>query len=283
MHVSSSESSDSEDHSDGDSSTTNDVSVKDSELKERLYEYLSDVKSEGSFSPYQHASLFPNPGLYIKKLGRVVPLPLSDHDAKAIAANSTLAPFGMKDQTVVDTTVRNTSEINASEFEFRNPAWQPFFKQITKRAIEGLGVDAEKTVEAQSYKLLLYEEGAFFKAHKDSEKVPGMFASLIICLPSCSKYTGGDVHLTHGSEKRVLNTSKFSGYDLSALAWYSDVKHEIKPVTSGYRLVLAFNLIANSGTVISANVLDERRLHLQSYLQVWREGSFYDLAGLRFL
>lgn len=212
MHVSSSGSSDAEDHfsshPDSDSST-NDIPVKDSELKERVYQYLSDVNSEGSFSSYQHASLFPNPGLYIKKLGRVIPLPLSDDDAKAIAVNSTLAPFGKADETVVDRSIRNTWEIKASEFDLRNPAWQPFFNQITKKAVEGLGVDPEVTVEAQSYKLLLYEEGAFFKAHKDSEKVPEMFASLIICLPSCSEHAGGDVHLTHRSEQRVLNTSKF--------------------------------------------------------------------------
>ncbi|QDS73371.1 hypothetical protein FKW77_007200 [Venturia effusa] len=271
MHVSSSESSEPEDLSESVSSTTNDVPVEVSELKDRLYACLSEVKSEGSFSSYQHASMFPNPGLYIKKLARVVPLPLSDHDAREIAANSALAPFGKKDETVVDTTVRNTWEINASEFEFRNPAWQPFFKQITDKAVKQLGVDSDAIVEAQSYKLLLYEEGAFFKAHKDSEKVLGMFASLIICLPSCSGHTGGDVCLTHGTEKRVLSTSKTSGYDLSVLAWYSDVKHEIKPITSGYRLVLTFNLIAASRKANSAATLNERRLHLQSLLHVWRE------------
>lgn len=72
-------------------------------------------------------------------------------------------------------------------------------------------------IEAQTYTLLLYEEVAFFKAHRDSGKVPGMFESLIICLPSCSEHTGGDVHLTHGSDMKVLSTSKTSGYDLMIL------------------------------------------------------------------
>jgi hypothetical protein len=253
---------------DSGSESSNDVPAKGSKLREKLYECLSNVKAKGSFSTHHHATLFPNPGLYIKDLG-TIPLPLSDHHAKAIAAISSLAPLGMKDQTVVDTAVRTTWELNSSAFKFQNPVWQPFFHQLVKEATEGLGVDADVSVEAQSYKLLLYKEGAVFNAHKDSEQVPEMFGSLIICLPSV--HEGGDVHLTHRSEKRVFSTAKTSQYDLSALAWYSDVKHEIRPVTSGYRIVLTFNLVANSRGVRSANQLIEKRMRLHSLSQLWKE------------
>lgn len=78
----------------------------------------------------------------------------------------------------------------------------------------GLGV--ETAVRPEGYKLLLYEEGTFFKAHEDSGKVPGMFGTLVICLPS--KHAGGEVHLSHAGQKKALNTATTSEFDLTALS-----------------------------------------------------------------
>jgi hypothetical protein len=62
-----------------------------------------------------------------------------------------------------------------------------------------------------------------------------MLASLIIVLPS--RFEGGEVHI-----------SPSSGFATSALDWYTDVTHEVKPVTSGYRLAISYNLVnASSG------------------------------------
>jgi len=55
------------------------------------------------------------------------------------------------------------------------------------RVAEGLGVNGP--IEAELYKLLVYDEGSFFVSHRDTEKVPGMFATLVLVLPSTS--TGG--------------------------------------------------------------------------------------------
>jgi hypothetical protein len=68
-----------------------------------------------------------------------------------------------------------------------------------------------------------------------------MFGTLVICLPSA--HTGGEVHLLHGGKEVALSTAPDSFSGLSALAWYSDVQHETKPVASGYRLVLTYNLV----------------------------------------
>lgn len=131
----------------------------------------------------------------------------------------------------------------------------------------GLGVEAP--VRAESYMLLLYEKDAFFKAHKDSEKVPGMFGTLVICLPS--KHTGGEIHLSHAGQKKSLETATTSAFDLTALSWYSDVKHEIRPITSGYRLVLTYNLVDASGSTgkQSAAQLYEKRNELEGLLRLW--------------
>ena len=71
-----------------------------------------------------------------------------------------------------------------------------------------------------------------------------MFATMIILLPS--RYTGGEIHLTHASETQVVDFSASSLANTAVLAWYTDVLHEVKPVTSGYRLALSFNMIHTS-------------------------------------
>jgi hypothetical protein len=40
---------------------------------------------------------------------------------------------------------------------------------------------------ADLYKLLAYDPGSFFVNHRDTEKVAGMFATLIIVLPSVAE------------------------------------------------------------------------------------------------
>ena len=67
---------------------------------------------------------------------------------------------------------------------------------------------------------------------------------MIILLPS--RYTGGEIHLTHASETQVIDFSASSLAETAVLAWYTDVLHEVKPVTSGYRLALSFNMIHTS-------------------------------------
>jgi len=51
------------------------------------------------------------------------------------------------------------------------------------------------------------------------------------------------VHVSHGNDKDVFNISPSSEFRISALAWYTDVTHEVKPVTSGYRLAISYNLV----------------------------------------
>jgi hypothetical protein len=56
-----------------------------------------------------------------------------------------------------------------------------------------------------------------------------MFGTLVICLPS--PHTGGGVVLRHAGQEKTYKTSEAQP---SILCWYSDVHHEVLPVTSGY-------------------------------------------------
>ncbi|KAF2747006.1 hypothetical protein M011DRAFT_468289 [Sporormia fimetaria CBS 119925] len=224
----------SEDDSDDSGSTT---STHDA-LRWRLWQCLETAKHDGTFYYLERLETYVNPGLYIHKLGQVG-LPTARRDAAAMAKVSKKAPFGKGSETLVDLSVRKTFELDSSEFECQHPAWQAFLDSVVLSAAESMGVKVK--MRAERYKLLLYEEGAFFKSHHDSENVPGMFGTFVKCLPS--EHTGGDVHVSHGNEKILLRTSDNLKFDMSALAWYSEVHHRVEPVTSGYRAVLTFNLV----------------------------------------
>lgn len=51
---------------------------------------------------------------------------------------------------------------------------------------------------------------------------------------------------------------------------YSDVMHEIKPVTSGYQLVLTYNLVQETpSSSLSAATMDESMIQLRNALDLW--------------
>jgi hypothetical protein len=70
-----------------------------------------------------------------------------------------------------------------------------------------------------------------------TEKIPGMFGTLVTCLPSA--HEGGNVVLKRCGKKMVNKTSEAAQ---SYACWYSDVTHEVLPVHSGYRWVLTYNM-----------------------------------------
>ncbi|ETW97697.1 MAG: hypothetical protein ETSY1_21640, partial [Candidatus Entotheonella factor] len=82
---------------------------------------------------------------------------------------------------------------------------------------------------------------SFFAPHRDSEKVNGMFATLVVNLPS--RHEGGSLVVSHDDETRTIDFDGPAGaYSMQYAAFYTDCKHEIEPVTSGYRVNLIYNL-----------------------------------------
>ena len=126
----------------------------------------------------------PLPGLSVKGVGPIG-LPLINAQAKQIIEKSTQAPFGRGAETVVDTSVRLCRQVEAADVELGGN-WDAVIQNQAQRYCTTLGAqkEGEEMVEARLYKMVLYEEGGFFKAHKDTEKEPGMFATLVVQLPA---------------------------------------------------------------------------------------------------
>ena len=81
----------------------------------------------------------------------------------------------------MDTSVRLCRQIEATDVELGEGFEAAIQKQAQKYGTSlGAQEEGENLVEARLYKMVLYEKGGFFKAHKDTEKEPGMFGSLVV-------------------------------------------------------------------------------------------------------
>ncbi|KAB8251929.1 hypothetical protein BDV35DRAFT_387690 [Aspergillus flavus] len=218
------------------------------DIKNGLNLVLDKVRSTGSFMTSANIDTAVNPGLYIPDVGNIG-LPISTEHAKAIIQSCHPSPYGKGTETLVDESVRKSWQLDASQFALQNPRWQLQVELFVDKAVTGLGLTANgREVKAKLYKLLIYEEGAFFLPHRDSEKADGMFGTLAVCLPS--KHEGGDVIVSHSRDQLKFQTAPTSEFGISWAAWYADVTHEVKPVTSGYRVVLIYNLIHRPSTAL---------------------------------
>lgn len=191
------------------------------------------------------------PGLEVAGIGDVG-VPISAADAKRLIQQAAQAPYGWGEQTIVDTNVRCVWQLEPAQFQLRNPEWKSCLALIVEAVRQEFGI-AQK-VEAQLYKLLVYEKGSFFTPHRDTEKAERMFATLVVCLPS--KHEGGTLIVSHdGQTKRIDFGGAASQFQIQYAAFYADCQHEVTPVASGYRVCLVYNLaIAKSKQQPSAPV-----------------------------
>ena len=72
-----------------------------------------------------------------------------------------------------------------------------------------------------------------------------MFGTMALVLPS--RYEGGALAVSHAGATREFDYSKEGAYGTHYLGFYADCKHEIRPVTSGHRLALVYNLVQTGG------------------------------------
>src|SRR4051812_21878322 len=95
-----------------------------------------------------------DPGIVVDGLG-VVRLPLQRGIAKKLVAQCQVAPYGKGTQTLVDTRVRKTFELDPQKFRL-SQEWNEVVAGVAQLAAAQLGLPAEQ-VEARLYKLLVYE------------------------------------------------------------------------------------------------------------------------------
>ena len=104
-------------------------------------------------------------------------------------------------------------------------------------------------IDKNTFYLLSYKPGQFFKPHKDgcSQDSFGN-KSLITALLYLSNPIGGDIRFYNEHEKGIVFTSDTNFIDIKCnkntliLMWH-DIKHESLPVLKGVKYVLRFNIL----------------------------------------
>jgi predicted 2-oxoglutarate/Fe(II)-dependent dioxygenase YbiX len=206
------------------------------DINDDLAEVLKTIRRPGDFFAGGAFDLIP-PGITVEGVGPLA-LPVLPEQAALLIAAAEMAPYGRGEKTIVDTSVRRSWQIEPGRVRFSGKRWTETLEGVVARAALGLGV--EDRVTAEFYKFLIYDTGGFFVSHRDTEKSPGMFATLVISLPSVA--TGGEILVRHGGREARLAMTSDDAAEARFAAFYADCVHEVLPVASGRRVTLVYNL-----------------------------------------
>lgn len=234
---------------------------------EELAQVLQTVQRPGDFYASGRLEISP-PRMVVEGVGEIS-LPLLPVQAEQLIALADRAPYGRGPKTLIDTSVRRTWQIQPQRARFLGKGWQTTVERATALAAELLGVD--EPVSAELYKLLMYDKGSFFVSHRDTEKAPGMFATLVLALPSiCS---GGELVVRHQDREARLDLANDDPGLMAFAAFYADCVHEVLPITAGYRATLVYNLTrqAREGRLVPPNY-EAEAARVRELLRGWAEG-----------
>lgn len=233
-------------------------------INDALAAVLQTVQTPGDFFAAGECALHV-PLIEVDSVGPIA-LPVLPAQAAQLIAVAERAPYGRGEDTLVDTAVRRTWQIGAERVHIKGRHWQAMLDGVVELAATGLG--AGTGVEAELYKLLVYDEGSFFLEHRDTEKSPGMFATLIVALPSL--HTGGELVIRHRDREARLDLRCSDVSELAWAAFYADCVHEVLPITSGCRLVLVYNLRRKGrGRLPRPQSYDKETVALERMLRAW--------------
>lgn len=215
--------------------------------RDRLVTLLGGGATPGAYSAQRTAPV-DDLCLDVPGMGQVL-LPVPETQAKRLCELGRPAKYGRGEQTLVDPKVRDTWEIPKSRVKIDKRRWDKTLVPILDRLRADLDLPPGCVLKAEFHSMLVYARGQFFVPHQDSEKADAMIGSLVVTLPS--PFTGGALVVEHGGETATYRSSKKS---LSFVAFYADCRHQVKPVRSGYRIVLTYNLLLQGDTATAAMV-----------------------------
>jgi predicted 2-oxoglutarate/Fe(II)-dependent dioxygenase YbiX len=207
-----------------------------SSIGDALLDCLRSVDRPGDYCVGGQRQIF-MPAIDVGGVGRIA-FPLLPEQAERLIATAEAAPYGRGEKTLVDRQVRRTWQIEPGAIRISGRQWEKTLAELVANAALGLGI--RDPVAAEFYKLLIYDAGSFFVDHRDTEKVPGMFATLVIALPSA--HGGGELVVRHLGREVAFDLRSEDPSEVGFAAFYADCVHEVRPVTTGCRLTLVYNL-----------------------------------------
>jgi 2OG-Fe(II) oxygenase superfamily len=206
--------------------------------RERLAAMLG-AKTPSAMSSVQLKAGTSDLRLEVDGIGRIQ-LPIPAEQARRLCELGRPARFGRGEETLTDPKVRDTWEIPKG---LVRAEWSNALGAVLDAVRDELGLPSHCELTADLHSMLVYEPGQFFVAHQDSEKDDTMIGSLVVTLPSA--HTGGELVIEHGGDATTYRGSKSA---LSLVAFYADCRHEVRPVKSGHRVTLTYNLLLKGDT-----------------------------------
>src|SRR6266545_1540054 len=220
-------------------------------MQREITELLEDIAPAGSFAVQRSA---PAGALRIDVEGvGALGLPLSPRTVSRLRGVAKPSRYGLRDRTVFDLRVRNSWEIARRRIRIDQRRWNEVLIPLLDQIRAGLGLTEGVALKAELHSMLLYERGQFFTSHQDSEKAVEQH---------------GEVMAFRGSRTA-----------LQLVAFYADCRHEVRPVTSGARVVLTYNLLTKgvAGTMpprIEPRTLDALTAGLLRHFETPLTGRF---------
>eukprot|EP01083_Nonionella_stella_P079223 217177_1 len=221
------------------------------------------------------------PELNVKGIG-AIPLPICEQQLPLLLSVCTKSSFGHGLKTENDENVRNCFELNADHFHFNHPDWKRSIRDLVGSVCIQLGCDRNSitNVKAHRYKLLVYTKDGHFLEHRDTQKVDGMFATLIVQLPSDYKVV--DDKATLIVKHRNKSFEFYFGVDdnenkhnIFYTAHYCDLPHRINKIQSGVRIAVIYNLCWNGPKQTKPMIdnFDNLTSEIKSIVTRWNEPS----------
>ena len=207
-----------------------------SSIAARLLDSLRPVERPGDFCVGGIREVF-MPAIDVDGVGRIA-FPILPAQAERLVAIAEAAPYGRGEETVVDREVRRTWQVDSARVRIGGRHWEKTLGDIVADVALGLGVSGP--LAADFYKLLVYDAGSFFVDHRDTEKISGMFATMVLVLPST--HGGGELVVKHAGREAALDLHPEDPSEIGFAGFYADCVHEVRPVTTGFRLTLVYNL-----------------------------------------
>jgi hypothetical protein len=167
---------------------------------------------------------------------------------RTLMARCRPAPFGVGRTTRRDRRVRDGGQLLAKDGALVVHGLDLEASGILAAIRRSLCPEDADNPAAELHALNVYGPGGHFLTHKDTPRDTDVFGTLVVCLPV--SFRGGSLVLRHGSTHRfVWEAADFIGfgrteetYPIQWAAFYSDVDHQVEPVTDGTRVTLTWFL-----------------------------------------
>ena len=173
-------------------------------------------------------------------------------NVNALLVKSVISPPGLGTETFVDKNIRKAREITADRITFA-PKYGKMFEELVYNDDESIGImnyfqdhvkwnsimyDFQNS-KIKLNKLCIFETGGFFKSHVNPLLADNHVGSVDVVLPIPHK--GGELVIRKGKQEAVCSP-KEEDNSCDLFSFFTDCEHEVRPVTSGCRLSLQFDV-----------------------------------------